>query len=214
MSKLPQFSEVKPKLRGVIHEIFFFVSLATGAVLVALSDASHRVGTIVYSVTLSALFGVSALYHRPDWRPEIRKWLRKLDHTMILFLIAGTFTPIAVVLGTTLAKIVLVIVWSGAFLGAFGQLLPISTPKAVTVIPYLAMGWIGLSILPQSFVVLGATVPVLLIVGGIFYTLGAIAYARRRPNPLPGVFGYHEVFHSFVVIAAYCHYAGILTAVF
>lgn len=206
-------NDEKPKLRGVIHEVFFFVSLVSGTLLVILSKSTHRIGSAVFSVTMSGLFGVSALYHRPQWRPPIRKWLRKLDHTMILFLIAGTFTPIALGLGTTLARVMLTIVWVGAVLGSIAQLIPVSVPKPVTVIPYLAMGWFGLSMLPQSFVRLGATTPVLLLVGGLLYTLGAIAYARRGPNPVPGIFGYHEVFHTFVVLAAYCHYAGILKVV-
>ncbi len=203
----------KPKLRGVIHEVSFFVSLVTGPILVALAQAGSRLATAVYSVTLSALFGVSALYHRPMWRPNIRKWLRKVDHTMILFLVAGTFTPVAIVVGTPLSRSLLVVVWCGALLGACLQFLPLSVPKPVAVIPYLALGWFGLSLLPIAWRELGAPAPILLIIGGVLYSLGAVAYARRSPNPRPGVFGYHEVFHAFVTAAAAIHYTAIALVV-
>lgn len=202
----------KPKLRGVIHEISFFVSLATGPLLVILAQAGTRVSATVYSFAMSALFGVSALYHRPNWKPAIRKWMRKLDHTMILVLIAGTFTPIAILVDTRLSRILLLVVWSAVLLGACLQLLPVSAPKPVSVIPYLTLGWLGLTLLPQTITRVGIAFPILLGAGGVLYTLGAIAYARRSPNPKPGVFGYHEVFHACVTAAAYCHWTGIVFA--
>lgn len=202
---------VKPKLRGVIHEIAFFVSLVTGPILVLLASAA-RTGAAVFSIALSALFGVSALYHRPNWKPEIRRWLRRLDHSMIFVLIAGTFTPLALILDTRLANVLLIIVWLAVLLGLVIQLIPISMPRPLIVIPYLALGWLGLSIMPQVVDKAGIAVPVLLLTGGVLYTLGAIVYARRSPDPKPEVFGYHEIFHAFVVAAAYLHYTAIALA--
>lgn len=209
----PETLEDKPRLRGVIHQVSFFASLGTGVVLIMLAKTGAVVGTAIYSLAMTALFGVSALYHRPNWRPDVRKWLRKLDHTMILVLIAGTATPIALTLGTPLGRTMLVVVWLGALLGVCLQFLPVNIPKPVAVVPYLVLGWLGLALLPQAFTRIGVATPTLLIAGGVLYTLGAIAYARRSPNPKPGVFGYHEVFHACVVAAAYCHWAGIAVAV-
>jgi hemolysin III len=209
----PDFASVKPKLRGVLHQVSFFVSLVTGPLLVALSQAGTRGATAIYSASVSLLFGISALYHRPNWGPAVRKWLGKLDHTAIFVLIAGTFTPFAIVIGTTWAWTMLVVVWCGALLGVCLQLLPLSMPKPVVVIPYLALGWMGISLIPPAFTTLGPGPPLLLAAGGALYTLGAIAYAKRAPNPRPGVFGYHEVFHALVVVAAYLHYAAVAVAV-
>lgn len=201
-------------MRGLLHEIAFFVSLLTGPILVIISRTSDRLGTGIYSVALSGMFGMSALYHRPDWRPAVRKWLRKLDHSMILVLIAGTFTPIALALHRNgLARVGLLIVWLVALGGTLLQMLPLSMPKPLVVIPYLALGWFGASLFPGAMRDFGVGSPLLLLAGGVLYTIGAIAYARKSPNPKPGIFGYHEVFHAFVIAAAACHYAAIAVAV-
>jgi hemolysin III len=211
LSNLP---EVKPKLRGVIHQITFFVTVVLGPVLVAISSAGARLGVAIYSVSLSALFGVSALYHRINWTPRVRMWMRKLDHSMIFLLIAGTFTPFGLAVSRfDWVKVVLLIVWGGALLGIALHLLPFSGSKALVVIPYLALGWLGVSLLPVAWRELGAPAPTLLIIGGVLYSLGAAAYARRSPNPRPGVFGYHEVFHAFVTAAAALHYTAIALVV-
>lgn len=202
----------KPKLRGVLHEIAFYVSLVTGPILVVVARAGSHAAAVVYSVAMSALFGVSALYHRPTWKPTIRRWLGRLDHTMILVFTAATFTPIALALEQSWANVVLLIAWSGALLGAMLWFVPVKFPKSVAVIPYLALGWFGLSLLPASFTEIGVAPPLLLILGGVLYTVGAIFYARRRPNPSPA-FGYHEVFHAFVVAAAYVHYGAVAMTV-
>lgn len=201
----------KPRLRGKFHLGAFFVSLVTGPILIAVSNSS-RVGAAVFSVAMTSLFGVSALYHTPDWKPKVRKWLRKLDHSMIFVLIAGTATPFALIIGTTWASTVLIILWSSALLGALITLLPISAPKPVIVIPYLALGWLGITLLPQGYSRVGLAPGILLGLGGVLYTLGAIAYARRSPNPKPTVFGYHEIFHLATVVASYLHYAAIAVA--
>jgi hemolysin III len=205
---------VKPKLRGVIHQISFFVTVVLGPVLVAISSAGARIGAAIYSLALAALFGVSALYHRINWTPEARRWMRKLDHSMIFILIAGTFTPIGLAVShIPWVKILLLIVWGGALVGILLHLLPFSGSNALVVIPYLALGWFGVSLLPIAWRELGAPAPILLIIGGVLYSVGAVAYARRAPNPRPGVFGYHEVFHAFVSAAAAIHYAAIAIVV-
>ncbi|MEO7804235.1 MAG: hemolysin III family protein [Actinomycetota bacterium] len=207
-------ASVKPKMRGLLHEVAFFVSLVTGPVLVFASHSGNRLGTAMYSFTVTNLFGVSALYHRPQWKPKIRRWMRRLDHSSILFLIAGTFTPIAFVLREiTWVWVAFWIVWGLALAGVAVQFLPLKVPKPVAVIPYLVLGWAGVSLLPPALTYIGVTAGILLIVGGVLYTVGAIAYARRSPNPKPEVFGYHEVFHAFVILAVMCHYSAIALAV-
>lgn len=202
----------KPKLRGVFHLVAFFISLVTGPILVLIANTA-RIGAAIFSIGMSALFGVSALYHKPNWRPAVRKWLRKLDHSMIFVLIASTFTPFALVIGTGWANLVLIVVWLSVLLGTLVSLLPISAPKPVVVIPYLALGWLGVTVLPEGFPMLGVGPMLLLAIGGALYTFGAVAYARRSPNPKPETFGYHEIFHVAVVLAAYAHYAAIAIAV-
>lgn len=204
---------VRPKLRGLIHEIAFFVSLVTGPILVITSQAGARVETAAYSLAMSGLFGASSLYHRPNWRPAVRTWLGRLDHTMIFVLIAGTATPIALALDTAWANIMVVILWSAALLGVCLELVPIRLPRPVAVVPYLALGWLGLSLLPSTFTNLGVGTPILLLLGGLVYTFGAIVYARQSPDPRPEIFGYHEVFHAATVVAAYLHYAAVAVAV-
>jgi hemolysin III len=204
---------VKPKLRGVLHEIAFYVSLITGPLLILVARAGNQVATAIYSLAMTALFGVSALYHRPTWPPNIRRWLGRIDHTMIMVFTAATFTPIAVAIGSSWAQMVLWIAWGGALLVILLQFLPLTPPKPVVVIPYLALGWLGITLFPASWSRIGVATPVLLLLGGLAYTIGAIAYARRSPNPRPAIFGYHEVFHALVVAAAYLHYGAVATAV-
>ena len=204
---------IKPKLRGVLHEIAFFVSLVTGPLLVLFARAGSHLGTAVYSVAMTGLFGFSALYHRPNWPPKARKWLARVDHTMITVFTAATFTPIALAIDTPWSRTVLLISWGGALLAMCIQFLPVKVPKPVAVIPYLALGWLGVTLFPASWSELGVAPPVLLAVGGLLYTIGAIVYARRSPNPRPAVFGYHEIFHAFVVAAAYFHYGAVASAV-
>ena len=204
---------VKPKLRGVLHEIAFFVSLVTGPLLVLIARAGNHLAAAIYSIAMSALFGFSALYHRPNWGPRVRRWLGRIDHTMIMVFTAATFTPIALALDSGWSRTVLAIAWSAAVLGMLLWLLPLNMPKSVAVVPYLALGWLGVSLFPASFTQIGVAPPLLLLLGGLLYTVGAIAYARRSPNPRPAVFGYHEVFHAFVVAAAFVHYGAIALTV-
>ncbi len=202
----------KPRLRGVSHEWAFFVSLAAGAALV-LTAPSGRAAAMaaVYAGSLSALLGVSALYHRVNWRrPEIRRWMRRLDHSMIFLLIAGTVTPFAVlVLGGALGQALLIAVWAGAAAGIVVEMAWLEAPKWATAIVYLAVGWIGALGFPAIVIKAGIGAGALIAVGGILYTAGAVIYARQRPDPNPAVFGYHEIFHALVIAAAAAHFAAV-----
>jgi hemolysin III len=204
--------KVKPKLRGWIHEGAFPVSILAGAILViAANDGRERLALAIYAISLSALLGTSALYHRVNWkRPSTRRWMRRLDHSMIFLLIAGTLTPFALlVLEGTIATAVLVAVWAGAAAGIVVELIWTDSPKWVSVGVYIAVGWIGALAFPSIVSEAGAGAGILIAFGGVLYTIGAVIYARQRPDPSPAVFGYHEIFHVLVVAAAAAHFAAI-----
>jgi hemolysin III len=201
----------KPRLRGVFHQWAFFVSLGAGTALILLANGSKaHIAAAIYAFSLSALLGVSALYHRVTWGPSSRRWMRRLDHTMIFVLIAGTYTPFALlVLHGTIAHIVLVAVWVMAGAGAVLNLLWWDAPKPVTAAVYISTGWIAILAFPQLWSGLGPVGFGLIVLGGVLYTAGAVVYARRRPDPKPAVFGYHEIFHLLVIAAAACDFAAI-----
>jgi hemolysin III len=202
----------KPKLRGVTHEWAFFISLVAGAALIIAAPSGHaRIAMAIYAFSLSGLLGTSALYHRVNWRrPEIRRWMRRLDHSMIFLLIAGTVTPFALlVMSGSLADALLIAVWAGALAGIIVELIWVDAPKWISTIVYLAVGWIGLLGFPAIVVAAGMGAGALIAVGGVLYTAGAIVYARQRPDPNPAVFGYHEIFHVLVIAAATAHFAAI-----
>lgn len=202
---------MKPRLRGVSHQYAFFVALAAGAALVVLARGGEaRVVAGVYALSLSAMFGASALYHRIDWSPRPAAWLRRLDHSMIFVLVAGTYTPFAVlVLAPALGWTVLAVVWGGALVGIVISLLWIDAPRWLTALLYVALGWVSIVVLPQLWDRAGVLAVALLATGGLLYTAGAVVYARRRPDPAPRVFGYHEVFHVLVIAAAAVHFAAV-----
>jgi len=201
----------KPRLRGVSHQWAFFVSLVAGAALVIFApEGEATLAAAIYAASLSGLLGVSALYHRVDWKPVTRRWMRRLDHTMIFFLIAGTYTPFALlVLHGTIAQVVLISVWACAVAGIILNLAWWNAPKPVTAAVYLSTGWIALLAFPQMWEELGPLGFGLVAAGGALYTLGAIIYARRKPDPNPEVFGYHEIFHLLVIAAAACQFAAV-----
>jgi hemolysin III len=205
----------KPRLRGVFHEYAFFVSLACGVGLIlAASDGRARVAASIYAVAVSALFGTSALYHRVTWRPTARRWMKRLDHSMIFVLIAGTYTPVALLaLRGTLASTILIVVWAGALGGIVFKLLWIDAPKWLFAAVYVALGSVTAAILGQLPATIGWLGAAGLAVGGLLYMVGAVVYASGRPDPAPKVFGYHEVFHALVIAAAGLHYAVIAFAV-
>ncbi len=206
---------VKPRLRGVSHQYAFLAFLACGAALILSASAGKAtIAAAIYAGAVCALFGTSALYHRVTWRPRARRWMRRLDHTMIFVLIAGTYTPVALVaLSGSLSRLVLWVVWGSAGAGVLFKLLWIDAPKWLPALVYVAFGWVAIALfgrLPGEIGWLGVAG---LALGGVLYSAGAVIYARERPNPLPGVFGYHEVFHAFVIAAAGLHYAVIAFAV-
>jgi hemolysin III len=203
---------VRPRFRGVTHKYAFYASLITGAVLLLVAPTRKAgAAAAVYAASVSALFGTSALYHRITWKPAARRWMRRLDHSMIFFLIAGTYTPFAVlVLHGTLAHVVLAVVWGGALLGIVLKLVWIDSPKWLVAGVYIALGWVGVVTIPQVASRAGVGAVSLLVVGGLLYTVGAVIYALRRPDPSPKVFGYHEIFHLLVIAAAAAHYAAVV----
>lgn len=202
----------KPRLRGVSHQWAFFVSLATGLALV-LSAPSGRatVAAAIYAACVAGLFGASALYHRVTWASDTaRRWMRRLDHSMIFLLIAGSYTPFAVVaLEGTVATVVLAAVWCGAAGGIFMKLVWIDAPKWLVALSYVLVGWVAVAAFPGLLAAIGVTGTALVAIGGVLYTLGAMVYALRRPDPAPAVLGYHEVFHLLVILAAALQYAVI-----
>ncbi|GGS13961.1 PAQR family membrane homeostasis protein TrhA [Actinokineospora fastidiosa] len=209
----------KPRLRGVIHFWSFFVSLATGAALIALAATVSPIAvlaTSVYGATVLGLFGVSALYHRRWWVSETaRTWMKRLDHSMIFLFIAGTYTPFSLLaMSKPTGYVVLGIVWGGAILGVALKLLWPHAPRWLGTPIYIALGWVAVFVLPELLQNAGVAALVLLLVGGLFYTVGAIFYATKWPNPWPTVFGHHEFFHAATVLAALCHYIAIWFALF
>jgi hemolysin III len=203
----------KPILRGVIHELAFSAAVSAGVLLVATARSGEaKLGCGLYAVSLAGLFGISALYHRPMWPERVRAWLRRFDHAAIFLLIAGTYTPLALTLPSPLARQMLVVAWAGAALGVVRAIFFPRARRWVVALLALALGWASAAFLPEVHAVAGHTVTLLLALGGGLYSLGALAYALRRPDPWPRVFGYHEIFHALVVLAAICHFAAIAAA--
>lgn len=210
MSAVPE--PVRPRLRGVLHQYAFFASLAAVAVMVLAAPTRRALFPLgVYGASLVALFGVSTLYHRVTWSADARRWMGRLDHAMINLLIAGTFTPFGVLaLSGRLAGVLLAVTWGGALIGIALHVLWIDAPKWLSAIVYVALGWSGTAALPGVVSDVGWGAAVLMTMGGVLYSAGAAVYALRRPNPVPAVFGYHEVFHALVITAAAAHYVAIV----
>jgi hemolysin III len=204
-------AELRPRLRGIFHQYAFFVSIGFGALLISgASGASERASAIVFAASLAAMFGVSALYHRRTWQPRARRWMRRLDHTAIYLLIAGTYTPfVLLALSGTWRWTLLPIVWGGALVAIVFKLAWIDAPKWLDAAIGMSLGWIGIVALPPLWAHSGPMGVGLLALGGVLYTVGAVIYAARRPDPAPAVFGYHELFHLFVIAAAACQYAAV-----
>jgi hemolysin III len=202
---------VKPKLRGVFHEVAFFVSLVSGAALVwAAPTTGSKLVMVVYALSISLLFGVSALFHRHTWGPVGRRRMRRADHSTIFIAIAGSYTAVAgIALSGWARTALLVIVWGGAVVGIALRQLWLDAPKWVVALPYVVVGWAAVVVLPQLFRALGGAGFTLLLLGGVAYSAGAVVYALKRPNPVPGVFGYHEVFHACTIVGAVVHFVVI-----
>lgn len=203
--------ELIPVLRGVTHAWAFWFALVAGAVLMLLAPhAEARVAALIYGVGLCALFAGSGLYHRWRWNPRWRPLLRRIDHSTIFVFIAASYTPIALlVLDGSLRVVVLVGVWAGAIAGVIFSVAWINAPRVLAAATYLGLGWFAVITIPQLVDRLPSVPLLLLAAGGLLYTAGAIVYAAKRPNPWPSTFGFHEVFHTLVILAAAAHFASL-----
>nr|WP_242605568.1 hemolysin III family protein [Frankia sp. Cppng1_Ct_nod] len=207
---------VRPRMRGWLHAGAFPVSLALGVIAVALATTFRaRVAVGIYALSIALLFGTSALYHRKMWSTSrARSLMKRLDHSMIFVFIAGTYTPLTLLaLPPKTARTILAVVWSGAAIGIVLRMLWLHSPRFLLVPLYIALGWVAVFVIPQLLHTAGVTTMVLILVGGVLYSLGAVVYATRRPNPSPETFGYHEVFHAFTIVAAACHYTAVILAI-
>lgn len=209
----------KPRMRGWLHTYAFGVALVAGAVLSAVAATRPGIAPLVtcaiYSLTVLGLFGVSALYHRRVWSPLGFQVMRRLDHSMIFLLIAGTYTPFsALLLPPATATTVLAVVWGGALAGVGLQLIWPHAPRWLSAPLYVALGWVALAVLPELWRAAGVAPFVLLLAGGLGYTTGALCYALRWPNLWPAVFGHHEFFHAFTLVAALCHHIAVYLILF
>jgi hemolysin III len=208
---MPQTPAAKPRLRGVSHLSMFpaAVALAIPLAFVGESAAAH-VSAIVFSVGVAAMFGVSGLYHVPTWRPGVRAILCRLDHAAVYGLIAATYTPFGLLaLDGAWRVAVLSVVWAGCAAAIVIKVAWVRSPKWLSASVAIGLGWVGVVATPEVAGEIGAAGLLLLAAGGLFYTLGALAYTLRRPNPLPGVFGYHEVFHALVIAAVALQYVAV-----
>lgn len=206
-----RYSDPKPRWRGRLHQAAFYVSVPLGISLVAAAQtALAQVAGAIYALSLWGLYAASAAYHRIPWGPRAWRWMRRLDHSMIFVLIAGSYTPFALlVLRGPWSIAILAVVWTGALIG-IGLKLFTNRFAAVGATLYIVLGWVAIVTLPFIISRLHPVAIVLLFAGGILYTAGAIVLLRRRPDPRPEVFGYHEVWHSMVVGASACHYAMVM----
>jgi hemolysin III len=201
----------RPLLRGVFHQVAFSVSLVVGTLLIVGADgARQHVAAGVFAGAVAACFGSSALYHRISWEPRLRLWMRRVDHAGVYLLIAGTYTPVCLLVLTGAWRwAVLAIVSAGAGAATVLKFVWVAAPKWLAVAIGITLGWVGVVVLPQLATRLDPAAVALLGAGGLVYTAGAIVYARRRPNPAPAVFGYHELFHALTLIAVSCQYVAI-----
>jgi hemolysin III len=201
----------KPRLRGVLHQAAFWISLAVAPLLILGADgARRRLAAAVFATSVVACFGSSALYHRVTWSPGVRLWMQRVDHAGVYLLIAGTYTTVSLLaLSGNWRLVVLMIVWAGAATATVMKFVWVAAPRWLAAAIGIALGWVAVVALPQLVARLHLAAVILLIVGGLAYTAGAVVYARRRPDPAPAVFGYHELFHALTVVAAACQYVAI-----
>ena len=207
---------VKPRLRGWLHTATAPLAVAAGLVLVILAPTTTgRVTAAVFTLSAGLLFGTSAIYHRGTWSPRTRMLLKRLDHSNIFLIIAGTYTPFAALLlpegrGRTL----LLIVWGGAIAGVLFRVFWVGAPRWLYTPVYVALGWVAVMYLPDFLRSGGPAVVTLIIIGGALYTLGAVVYGLKRPDPSPRWFGFHEIFHAFTVAAFVVHYIAVSFTVY
>jgi hemolysin III len=200
----------RPRLRGMLHLAGFVAACVVGVVFVGPLEGRRLAGAAVFSASAVAMLGASALYHRVTWTPRVRLWMRRVDHAGIYLLIAGTYTPVGLLsLHGTLQRVVLAVVWSGAGAAILTKVCWVEAPEWLAAALGIAIGWVGIVALPQLVSTAGPAAVALLAAGGIAYTTGAIVYVRRRPDPVPSVFGYHELFHTLTLVALACQYVAI-----
>lgn len=205
----PHGPSPKPRLRGLFHLYAFFAALIVGGLLVA--GAPHtraRVAASIFAAAVAVMFGASALHHRVTWRERGYRWSRRIDHAGIYLMIAGTYTPFGLlVLDGAWRIVVLAVVWGGAAAAILLKFVWVDAPKWLAAVIAISLGWVAVIVFPQLLDGVGWSGMSLVFAGGLFYTLGGLAYALRRPNPFPGIFGYHEVFHLLVVVAVALQYS-------
>jgi hemolysin III len=201
----------KPRLRGLSHAVAFVIALPLGLALILQAETARgRLSAIVFAAAVVAMFGASALYHSPNWREAPRRWLRRVDHAGIYGLIAGTYTAFGLLaLSGYWRWVVLSIVWAGTLAAIVFKFAWIDAPQWISAVIGVALGWIGVVISPQLLGEIGLAASLLVLAGGVLYTLGALVYALRRPDPRPAVFGFHEVFHLLVIAGVACQYAAV-----
>jgi hemolysin III len=215
MAALDASGRPKPRLRGRLHEVAFFASLPACAALVSVaSTTTARVAAIVYSLSLVAMFGTSAIYHRGRWTGPALLRMQRLDHAMIFILIAATYTPFAILaLEEPWSHWILASVWAGAVLGITLKLFAVPGAGAIGATLYIVLGWLAVVVLPQFLRGVSAPAMALVLAGGVLYTVGSIVLLLNRPDPNPSVFGYHEVFHSLTIAASSCHFAAVMLVI-
>jgi hemolysin III len=203
--------EIKPTWRGWIHAGTFPIAIALGVILIVLADGpAAKISCAVFVVASMLLFGISALYHRFNWSPRTKRLLKRMDHANIFLLIAGSYTPITVLaLPHPKAVLLICLVWGGALLGIGFRVFWIGAPRWLYVPLYLLLGYASLAFIVDFFNA-NAAMMTLILVGGLFYTIGAVIYGFKQPNPFPGKFGFHEIFHALTLLAFLCHWVGIL----
>jgi hemolysin III len=212
LTEMSQTTEdVKPTWRGWIHTGVLPIAIAGGIVLVVLADGlTAKIAASVFFASSILLFGTSAIYHRFNWKPKAKKALKRFDHANIFLLIAGSYTPITLLaLPQEKGLLLIVAIWATALLGIGFRVFWLGAPRWLYVIIYILMGWAAVVFLPD-FVAVNLAMMVLILAGGLMYTIGALFYALKKPNPVPGHFGFHEIFHSFTVLAFLCHWTAVL----
>jgi hemolysin III len=201
----------RPRMRGVLHQLAFLAAVPLGVVLgLSAHGGVARGAAITFAASVAAMFWVSSMFHRLSWTPAAARWIGRLDHAMIYALIAGTYTPVGLLVIHPAWRVpILATVWGGALFATVVELLWDSAPRWLAPIICVALGWVAVLVFPQIVAGIGVSGALVLLAGGLAYTVGALVYAQRRPDPIPAIFGYHELFHTLVVIAVACQYAAI-----
>ena len=204
-------SAIRPRFRGFSHRIAFFLTIPLGVALgLEVQTSAGRAAAIAFGASVVTMFGASALYHTVDWPEARRRWMRRLDHAGIYALIAGSYTPVGLlVLSGSWRLVVLGIVWIGAAVAIALKFFWLDAPTWLSAVIGIGLGWVAVVVFPQILDRVGIAGSVLVLAGGLAYTAGALVYALRRPDPLPAVFGFHEVFHALVIVAVACQYTAI-----